>query len=267
MILSSLAPARRRLVLIVAGAVSLALVALVVVIVVGRLSGSGVHAAPQDQPGPVLLVPGYGGSTSALDTLAATLRTDGRAAQVVALPDGGTGDLRVQARAVATAATSLLSRTGARSVDVIGYSAGGVVARLWIREYGGASKVRRIVTLGSPQHGTEVAALAGSLIGCPVACQQLEPGSEVLNTLNAGDETPAGPQWVSVWSTVDQVVVPPDSASLAGALDMTVQSICATSTVAHGSLPTDPVVMNIVRAELTGASTSTLTRTDCARLS
>ena len=28
---------------------------------------------------------------------------------------------------------------------------------------------------------------------CPLACQQLEPGSDLLDALNAGDETPAGP--------------------------------------------------------------------------
>lgn len=265
--LAALSPARRRLLLTIAGAVAAALVAVVTWKVVDAATASKRAAAPQDQPGPVLLVPGYGGSTSALTQLAGALRAHGRDARVVQVPDGGTGDLRTQARALATAAEAALADTKQRSVDVVGYSAGGVVARLWAREFAGAGEARRIVTLGSPQHGTDVAALAGSVIGCPVACQQLVPDSDLLNTLNAKDETPDGPVWVSIWSDVDQVVVPPDSARLDGAMNLTVQSICASSRVSHGELPTDKIVTNVVLAELDAASTTTFASADCARLS
>jgi triacylglycerol esterase/lipase EstA (alpha/beta hydrolase family) len=128
-------------------------------------------------------------------------------------------------------------------VDVVGYSAGGVVARSWVRDFGGASLARRVFSLGSPQHGTSVADLAVSVAGrCPTACRQLEPDSHLLRALNAGDETPRGPRFVSVWSTADRVVVPPGSALLAGALNFTVQSICPSAATAHGALPSDPVV-------------------------
>ena len=53
-----------------------------------------------------------------------------------------------------------MDRTGTDSVDVVGYSAGGVIARLFVRDDGGDSVVRRVLTLGSPHHGTDVAALA-----------------------------------------------------------------------------------------------------------
>ncbi len=91
----------------------------------------------QDALGPVLLVPGYGGATAALDVLADALRQSGRDATVVALAGDGTGDLREQAEVLDDAVQRALERTGAASVDLVGYSAGGVTARLWARDFGG----------------------------------------------------------------------------------------------------------------------------------
>jgi pimeloyl-ACP methyl ester carboxylesterase len=134
---------------------------------------------------------------------------------VVPLPGDGTGDLRVAAEALGAAVTEALGRTGADSVDVIGYSAGGLVARLWAAD-GGADVARRVLTLGSPHHGTSLAALADNRIPerCPVSCQQMVPESELLAELNAGDETPEGPDWISIWTTQDAVVTPTESARL-----------------------------------------------------
>lgn len=251
--LSSLAPARRRLV--VAALAALFLAALVVGVGVVRGVDPGVTPVAQDRPGPVLLVPGYGGSTTALDVLAGFLRRQGRDVTVVILAGDGTGDLHDQAEVLDVAARAAAERTGQRSVDVVGYSAGGVVARLWVREDGGDALARRVVTLGSPHHGTTVAGFAADVTpdSCPVGCRQLAPDSDLLRSLNAGDETPPGPVFVSVWSTADRVVTPPASARLDGALDVPVQSVCPRSRVAHGELPSDPQVQAIVLAELGAA--------------
>ena len=122
------------------------------------------------------------------------------------------------------------------------------------------------MTLGSPQHGTDLATLAGSALpgACPAACQQLATDSSLLAGLNAGDETPAGPTWVSIWTRDDDVVVPPDSAVLRGATNVTVQDVCPANRVRHSGLPTDADVTAMVRAELVaGPPPSTLT-IDCA---
>jgi triacylglycerol lipase len=112
--------------------------------------------------------------------------------------------------------------------------------------------VRRVVAIGGPQHGTDVATAAGALLpsACPVACQQLQPDSALLDGLNRGDETPRGPAFVSIWTTQDEVVLPPASARLDGALNMTVQSVCPADAVGHGGLPTDDVVQAMVRRAL-----------------
>jgi triacylglycerol lipase len=239
----ALSPQRRRLVL-GAGALLLLLITAIAVVAGVRVAANSVHPVPQGDPGPVLLVPGYGGSGQSLQPLAAALRSAGRTAVIVEPVDDGTDDLRKQAKHLAEVADQVRDDAGAASVDVIGYSAGGVVARLWVRDDGGAQVARRVLTLGSPNHGTSQAALGAELAGgCPPACEQLVPNSDLLRRLNAGDETPAGPLWTTVRSASDQVVTPVDSAALSGALNILVQDVCPGSAAAHGDLPSNPVVL------------------------
>jgi len=209
-------------------------------------------AAAQDALGPVLLVPGYGGSTGALEVLAAALREAGRDARVVPLPGDGRGDLRESAAALTLAADAALA-AGAPSIDLIGYSAGGVTARIYVQEH--AEDVRRVVTLGSPHHGTKLAALGVALApgSCPTACQQLAPGSNLLDGLNDDDETPDGPQWLAVWTEQDETVTPPESARLDGAVNVALQDICPGLQVTHSQLPTGPVVRSLVLQALSTA--------------
>jgi triacylglycerol lipase len=263
-VLAGLAPARRRLVLGLLAVVVAGAVALTVVLV--TRPGDAPPVA-QDRIGPVLLVPGYGGSTAGLQDLAGRIRATGRDVTVVPLPGNGTGDLTAAADALGTAVGRARARGGGAGVDVVGYSAGGVVARIFAAD-GGAGQLRRVVTLGSPQHGTELADLAdGVLPGeCPTGCRQLATGSDLLRRLNSGDETPAGPTWVSIWTTQDQTVQPADSARLAGALNIPVQSVCADAQVSHGSLPRDPLVEQMVLAELHAGAPRQLASADCPRL-
>jgi len=241
-------PPRRRLlaaaiaVLAAAGAVMGGVAA----IGVGGGANQATGYPAQDRPGPVLLVPGYGGQTGSLRTLAARIRATGRDATVVRLPGSGTGSLVTDAAAL-NAAVGRALRGGAPSVDVVAYSAGGVIALLWAREDGGGRKARRVVTLGSPFHGTRLAADAVGLLpgACPVACQQLVPGSSLLARLDAAP-VPRRPPWLSLWTTGDDVVIPADSARLAGAINVPVQSVCPGHRVGHTGLPADPVIIALV---------------------
>ena len=260
---------RRRRTL-VAGLAALVLAAGVGSAILAVSSGSdrppgaaGPSGPAQDRPGPVVLVPGYGGSTSSLDSLAARIRADGRAATVIQLPGSGTGSLLDDVAVLNSAVDSYLRR-GAPSVDVVGYSAGGVVALIWARHDDGAARARRIITLGSPFHGTSLAAAGEALVpgACPVACQQLVPGSPLLNSLGVSD--PAGlPRWLSLWTIDDQVVMPPDSARLAGAIDVGVQSVCPAARISHSELPTNPAVVAMVLQALGRGPLTRPTSADC----
>jgi triacylglycerol lipase len=261
--LGSLSPRRRVLVAGIALLVAAAVVIVVVALVSGGSGGPSGYP-PQDRPGPVLLVPGYGGQTSSLSVLAARIRATGREATVVSMPDHGTGSLNVDAGVLNDAVSQAL-RGGAPSVDVIGYSAGGVVALLWAREDDGSGKARRVITLGSPYHGASIAAGAAGFVpgACPTACQQLVPGSSLLAGLDASP-APARPRWMSLWTTDDHVVTPPTSARLAGAINVPIQSICPAERISHEQLPTNPVVTAIVLQAIGPGPLRAPTAADCA---
>ena len=265
---AALSPARRRVVLTFLALLVVAAGVLTVALVSRTSPAPAREPAAQDRPGPVLLVPGYGGGTGSVQALADELTADGRDATVVELPGDGTGDLALSADALGAAVDAARERTGADSVDLVGYSAGGIVARLWVAD-GHADVVRRVLTLGSPHHGTSLADLAGDLAPgqCPLGCQQLASTSRLIAGLNRGDETPTGPTWVSIWPTQDETVTPPDSARLDGAVNLPVQSVCPDARVRHGDLPGDRLVQQIVVAELAAGDPVSLGPQDCARLS
>lgn len=252
------------------GLLPLLLIGVVVAVVLVRDKvrdnlGHGGADIRQDRPGPVLLVAGYGGSTSSLAALGTALRAAGRTVQLVPPVGDNTGDLRAQAKVLDRTAQRLID-SGAPSVDVIGYSAGGVVARIWAADLDGAAVARRVITLGSPHHGTEIAQLAAGLLtsACPTACRQLAPGGEVLADLS---QTPAGPHWTSIWTAADDLVIPPNSASLTGAVNIELQRVCADSQVKHVALPRDSLTIGLVERALAGPKPSGVPPSaDCAAL-
>ena len=255
---------RRRRILFAGLAV--AVVAGAIAGVVGSLTGApAVTSANANRPGDVLLVPGYGGSTTALDGLATRISAAGRTAIVVHLGDG-TGDLRVQANVLNDYVDQVLS-AGSGPVTMIGYSAGGVVAWLWDEEYHGVTKARQIITLGSPLHGANLAALGAAFVPseCPTACQQLVPGSAMLTGLQQ-TAVATRPPWLSLWTTDDQVVRPPDSARLPGAVNVPLQSVCPGVRIQHGQLPTAPLVVGIVLRELRSVTVTAPAASQCRSL-
>jgi triacylglycerol esterase/lipase EstA (alpha/beta hydrolase family) len=258
---------RSRQLLQLIGAVAAALVVLVAFMAHGdAASAPSPPGVRQDQPGAVLLVPGYGGSTASFGGMTARLESTGRRVIVVRLPGNGTGDLREAARVLQRDAAAALA-AGAPSVDVIGYSAGGITARYWAKELGGDRVARRIVTLGSPHHGT-VLATVGRQFGpvCPIGCRQLAPDSELLAALNRGDETPDGPRWLSLWSTGDEVVTPPETARLDGATNVALQGVCPQLVVRHGQFPATPLVVGLVLRAVGAGNVPRPTRDDCTDL-
>ena len=258
---ASFSPRRR---LVVLGAALLA--------VAVAVAGLVVALWPERQPTPggpvpVVLVHGYDGTPASFDVLSQRLRTAGRQVVVVQLPDRGTGDIQTSAGVVARA----VDRTHAARVDLVGYSAGGIVVRAYLGEPGRARHARHVVLLGSPNHGAQLAGLA-AMLGpqvCTGACAQLVPGSTLLNHLNQvvrGSEVPRGPDVTSIWTALDQTVTPPTSAVLAGARNVRLQDVCANSRVDHGGLVRDPLSVGLALRALSGTLDGQPGHADCASL-
>ena len=131
----------------------------------------------------------------------------------------------------------ILAATGARQLSIVSHSMGGLVARAYVRKYGGA-KVRRVITIGAPHHGSVHAWLfPGTSLG------QLRPGNAWLDALP--EPAPgASPEFVSLWSWHDSMVAPQPSARLPHARNVEVVG------VGHNALLTDPEVAKRVIEEL-----------------
>jgi len=131
---------------------------------------------------------------------------------------------------------AILAATGARKVVLVGHSMGGLVARAYLRRYGGA-KAHGLVTIGTPHHGSMHAWLFPG-----VCLAQMRPGSAWLSELNRDESV--GVPVVSIWSWHDSMVAPQTSSCLAGAANIELIGI------GHNALLGDPSVFALVAAEL-----------------
>jgi len=132
---------------------------------------------------------------------------------------------------------AIVAATGAPRVMIVAHSMGGLVARAHLRRCG-AARIARVVTIGSPHHGSM---LAWFFPGCSLA--QMRPGNAWLAQLNAGRLDPAL-RFVSLWSWHDSMVAPQTSSELPGAVDI------ALAGIGHNALLGDAGVFALVRKEI-----------------
>lgn len=199
---------------------------------------------------PVVVVGGLVEQNWQLQSLAHGLSNDGDHVFTFALPGGGTGDIGNTARSFSSYIGQVESWTGSSQVDIVAHSEGGLVARYWMKNLGGATHVRTYISLATPQYGTVVANLLqaiglGNCIGI-VACQEMAQGSQFLNNLNA-NPTPAGPHYITIATYTDEAVQPVWDAQLPGAQNIRVQDWCWNRTpLGHLGMLTDGTVLSMV---------------------
>lgn len=104
---------------------------------------------------PVLLVHGYLCNHRVWDAMAHQLHRAGHPVMQIDL-EPVFAPIDSYAPQVDEAVSELCRQTGATKVALIGHSMGGVVIRAWMRAFG-TGRVDRVITLGTPHAGTQIA--------------------------------------------------------------------------------------------------------------
>jgi triacylglycerol esterase/lipase EstA (alpha/beta hydrolase family) len=163
-----------------------------------------------------------------------------------------TGEIAQSAEQLASFVTRVLGATGARKVDLVGHSQGGMMPRYYLRFLGGAAKVHTLVGLSPSNHGTTVDGLftlaglipgATSFFGLCTACEEQAAGSAFLAKLNGGGDTVSGVHYTVIQTANDEVVTPYASAFLSGpnVNNILLQNQCILDQGEHLSMPYDHI--------------------------
>lgn len=111
------------------------------------------------------------------------------------------------AELVADKIEALARRHGFERLHVVGHSKGGLIARRYVQHFGGDRRVKSVVTLGTPHHGTPTALVGVALMGFGAirsSASELLPRSELVSSLGR-DSFPAEIPLTSVYSRQDLV--------------------------------------------------------------
>jgi triacylglycerol esterase/lipase EstA (alpha/beta hydrolase family) len=126
---------------------------------------------------------------------------------------------------------ALCAATGGARVAIVAHSMGGLAARAWMRSYGSV-RVAKLITLGTPHHGTMLANL-----GPGANAVQMRRDSAWLRDLAAGETRDDRARIVSIYTHHDNIVAPQDSSILPGARNV------AFGGVGHVALGSNPRVL------------------------
>jgi pimeloyl-ACP methyl ester carboxylesterase len=191
---------------------------------------------------PVLLVHGYVCNRGYWTKLSRQLAQAGIAHDAVDLEPIG-ADIDDVVPQVEQAVTELCARTGSGQVILVAHSMGGLVARAWLRRHGTA-RVARIITIGTPHHGTALANLAAGANARQMSRVDGAPDAWLAQL--AASETPELRSLItSMYSHHDNIVAPQTSAHLPGARNI------AFGGIGHVALASDARVLRQLLAEIT----------------
>ena len=159
----------------------------------------------------VLLLHGFMQTRNVWEMMEHRLRDDGYG--VFSFDLGGllrrfnTRSIGELAEMIASKLERICARTGLERFHIVGHSKGGLIARHYVQHHGGDRRVKGLITLGSPHHGTPTAAVGVAITGAGVlgpSIWEMLPGSKLLKKMSE-DTFPPGIPLVSLYSRQDLV--------------------------------------------------------------
>ncbi len=179
------------------------------------------------QPGagfrrPLLLIHGWLGTRGVMSLMERRLKHVGFPVFSIDLGVPNVRRIEASAQLVAEKVERLTKRLGIEQIDILAHSMGGLIALYGLKKLDLAPRVRRLVTVGTPFHGTYAAA-AGLPIFALVSqsLRQMLPNSAFLRDLHAGP-LPRGVEIYSVAARND-LLAPANRAALEGATNVMVE--------------------------------------------
>ncbi|WP_296355811.1 alpha/beta fold hydrolase [Ramlibacter sp.] len=127
------------------------------------------------------------------------------------------GSIDAYSETVERAVSQVTLATGLPPVLVC-HSMGGLAARAWLRQAGDASRVHHVVTIGTPHQGTWLARFSRAANG-----RQMRLSNEWLLALQAAEAQGSLPSFTCWYSNCDNVVFPPQCATLPDANNLLLQ--------------------------------------------
>ncbi|RMI35639.1 esterase/lipase family protein [Nocardia stercoris] len=183
-------------------------------------------AGPAPHPHPVILINGmYLTQGAAWNTGAPLLHNAGycvftfnygNPVPLAQFPLQQLTDLRAAARELATEVDRVRIETNSDTVDLVGYSQGGVLAQYYINVLGGNTKVDKLIGIVAENHGMTAGPLPAPLDRAIPPMTQLRRGSDFLNEIYADGDTRPGADYTVIASSTDPVTAPYEHTFLDG---------------------------------------------------
>jgi hypothetical protein len=200
---------------------------------------------PLAEPRVVLLITGVTIPAEWFEPMKARLVRDGFIPVVYEPPELLSGDLFENSELLGQVIDQVRADYGQDKIDILAECTGGLIARHYIQSLDGASKVSRLVTFISPQHGVDKAPWAAAIAGWP-ALYDLSPGSEFLAAVNEAPMAEDVPV-TSIYSCTDEYIQPYETSIIPGAENI---GLCD-EFVGHFQFFWDPEIYLIMHGALT----------------
>jgi triacylglycerol esterase/lipase EstA (alpha/beta hydrolase family) len=170
--------------------------------------------------------------------------------------------MEISSEQLAAFTDRVLAVTGAKQVDLVGHSEGGIMPRWYLKFDGGAAKVAHFVAWAPPNHGTTVSGLTPLRALWPgfdddmgafcESCPEFMPGSAFLAKLNGGGDTVGDVKYTVIATRYDYMVTPIETSFLHGknVHNILLQDVNPVDLSEHLALAADQTVFDLTAAAL-----------------